>query len=127
MHVKIIGLESQAAGLFVTSSTQFGEFTARWMGEKPELGCTYHVEVEVPNIVTWEQEIRLSSEKMHFIRQEEDYILLNGELNAVEEDGVICIGLGASIFLVETEGVPSEIGNYVTCKVSEVQLFPIGR
>lgn len=124
IHVSNIR-EVQAGAATIIFDSPLGRAYGCWVGEVPDEGASYEVELEVPGVLTWGAEI---AETMagESIFEEGGRVCLIGCVQSLGADGVAAIRLGNDIVLVEIAGVPSTVPRRVIVRVPQINLFDAG-
>jgi hypothetical protein len=106
MRVQVIKiLSDHPKEPLVEFQSPYGIGRAIWAESVPELFQDYNVEYEIPETLVWgETIVRMDKETMA-ITYEENVLLLYGQLEHVDEDGLGIVRLGESTILVEIEAL----------------------
>ena len=124
MRVKVIEAINQSQGLQVNFSTEYGNATALWSGNEPQISKEYFVELEVPGVLYWQKDITVSEEECG-IALKSGMVHLVGLFESIEDDGYTVIRLGDSIISIETQGEPPETGNNVKLTTNNLLLYEV--
>lgn len=122
LHVNKV-TEAQANSAMVSFSSALGNASARWMGLPPIVGNEYEVEIDVPGILKWGDEISESLTPVESIFEEGGQVCIVGQLKSIDEDGVAAIQFSNDIVLVEVNSTPGSVPSHVLIKIPHLQLF----
>lgn len=126
MRIRVSEVLSAGANPRVRFVMAFGASVALWHGEPPEQR-EYDVELEVPETLEWGRTILcVDAAAQPAISTVEAGVRICGTLDSVDEDGVIAVRLGPSIFLVETIGEMPAVGSRICLTTEGLELFPVG-
>jgi hypothetical protein len=102
----------------ITFSTQYGKANAIWEEELPQVGCEYHVEIEIVDTIIWGNNGFETKDKMYTISWENEIFFITGYLESVEEDGYSVLRLGESIipFVIDGKLPPADVYVQLQCK-----------
>jgi len=109
----------------VYGETCFGSVYVRWMSEKPEVGKTYHVELDIADHLIWCKDITLASSNNYSITYDETSIFLFGVIDSVEDDGFSALRIGSCIIPLITQGTAFEIGSHVRVSVTSISAYVV--
>ncbi len=124
MQIKIMKLSQCDAERFqIEFASKYGTAKGIWRGVKPEIGKSYSVELDIPQILCWGTDIVESDLKEPKIRCEKDKVLINAQIERLENDGCLAARLGESIFLVETQGIPYTQGTFIKMQPDQILLY----
>jgi hypothetical protein len=115
---------NQSQGLQVNFSTEYGNATALWSGNEPQISKEYFVELEVPGVLYWQKDITVSEEECGFALKS-GMVHLIGLFESIEDDGYTVIRLGDSIISIETQGEPPETGSKVKLTTNNLLLYEV--
>jgi hypothetical protein len=101
----------------IHGSTCFGKINVIWEGDKPEIGKTYHVELDIDGVYVWGQDIVSSDDDIS--------IICNGILESIDDDGYAVLRMGDYIIPFLTKGDSFEIGSKINVHVKLVSAYPI--
>lgn len=124
MRVIINEVISQTQGYQVNFSTEYGNATALWRGNEPEVNNEYFVEIEVPGVLFWQKDIAVKDEKC-IILLENSIVHIVALFESIEDDGYTVLRLGDSIISIETQGEPPNIGDNVEFTTDNLVLYEI--
>lgn len=124
MRVKVMEAINQSQGLQVNFSTEYGNATALWSGNEPQISKEYFVELEVPGVLYWQKDITVS-EEVCGIALKSGMVHLVGLFESIEDDGYTVIRLGDSIISIETQGEPPETGSNVKLTTNNLLLYEV--
>lgn len=114
--------EAQAAVQFDSS---WGSAPATWMGEAPEVGNEYDVEIEVPSALNWGEDIYESLKSGVGIFESDGRACLTCHLDSIDENEVATILFGDDVLLIEVKGMPTPHPALVLLKPAILHLFNI--
>jgi hypothetical protein len=125
MRVVIKNYEASNKETKVVFSSVYGEGIALWQGANPDEGITYDVEVEIPNVLEWGKDIHeTNTNDLYSIKISNKLVCFEGKLESVsEEDGCCVVRIGESIILLETKGIPSEVGSFLRFETENVVFY----
>jgi len=106
----------------VCFNSEVGTAEAIWMGDLPDAGKDYYVEIAINNCLVWGDDIVVTESLVHRITQSESGITLVATLESIDSDESAVLRLGSSIVLIETEGTPPPVGTAVQVRLSELIL-----
>jgi hypothetical protein len=124
MRVKVMEAINQTQGCQVNFSTEYGNATALWSGNEPQINKEYFVELEVSGVLGWQKDINVSEEKCG-ISLDSGTVHLVGLFESIEDDGYTVIRLGDSIISIETQGEPPDIGSNVKLTTNNLLLYEV--
>ena len=107
---------------FVSS---YGKGRAIWNGKKPSIKTIYDIEIEIPQVLCWGMDIVKSGQNEFSIIEEKEYIILVGKLDSIEEDGCTMFKLEDDTIILETQGVPFNVGDFVKIRVSHIIFYDV--
>ncbi|PZS09246.1 MAG: hypothetical protein DLM55_06790 [Acidimicrobiales bacterium] len=104
----------------------YGFFTADWHGEKPSLGTSHSVEIDVNDLLLWGRDLRVADTPAQEIADDEDMVRISGRIESFDSDDVLTLLVDNSLIMVETEGDPplGAIGRYATLRSAKITLYP---
>jgi hypothetical protein len=105
---------------------EVGTAEAKWMGDLPDVGSDYYVEIAINKCLVWGDDIIATESLPHRITQSEVGITLEATLESIDSDGFAVIRLGITLVLIETEGTPPPVGTAVQVRLGELLLSDIG-
>jgi hypothetical protein len=111
--------------LLVDFRSHIGECKAIWVGQKPILGNSYDIEIDVVDKLLWGENILLYNGETFKIQYKDDHISLVGKLIAVEEKGCAVTKLDNDIMLLETFGEPFEVGRFIEILPHKIVAYEI--
>lgn len=109
--------------IFVDFSSDFGSSCAVWAGEKPVLGSSYDVEIDIDDDLVWGEDIVTTSKSTCMVSSSENKLCLVAKVISSESDGCLSVALGNSVLLLDVEGLPDDISGVIECNASEVKLY----
>jgi hypothetical protein len=107
----------------VVFSSHYGKCIALWEGLAPNRNSYYDVELEIPEILVWGKDIKKAKVTSYNIMSKNGISYFVGKLESADEDGCSVVRIGDSIVLLETEGIPLEIGAYVSFNSKKATLY----
>jgi hypothetical protein len=110
----------------VRFDSEIGTAEAKWMGDLPDVGSDYYVEIAINKCLVWGDDIIATESLPHRITQSEVGITLEAILESIDSDGFAVIRLGITLVLIETEGTPPPVGTAVQVRLGELHLSDIG-
>ncbi|HRQ40737.1 MAG TPA: hypothetical protein PLD25_22705 [Chloroflexota bacterium] len=128
MHIQItdVLIDQESGLMMVEFSNPFGVAVGEWRGETPPERFSHHrVEIETANHLTWGQDIVPAPDE-HFIIDYDlnQLVTLQGQLEAMQPDGVAYLRIGAALVTVKTSGEPLPLDSYVRANADKIILFP---
>jgi len=108
----------------VHGSTCFGNIIVIWKGNRPEIGKTYYVELDIDGVYVWGQDIVLSNENISIISNEES-TSLSGIFESIDDDGYSVLRMGDYIIPFLTKGISFEIGSEININAKLISAYPI--
>lgn len=109
--------------IFVDFSSDLGSSRAVWAGEKPVLGSSYDVEIDIDDDLVWGEDIVTASKSTCMVSSSENKFCLVAKVISSESDGCLSVALGNSVLLLDVEGLPGDISGVIECNASEVKLY----
>ena len=106
--------------------SEVGTSEAKWMGDLPNVGSDYYVEIAINNCLVWGDDIIVTEPVPHRIAQSEIGITLDATLESIDSDGSAVLRLGATLVLIQTDGSPPSVGSAVQVRLGELFLSDIG-
>ena len=107
-------------------STEFGSAVAFWEGDKLEMDCCCHVEVDINDTLVWDKDITQNTDNGDFtIREENHYICITGDLESVDDDGYSILRFGESIIPFMATGEHFQIGTGIKIITKSISLSPV--
>jgi hypothetical protein len=110
----------------VRFDSEVGTAQAKWMGDLPDVGSDYYVEIAINNCLVWGDDIIVTEFLPHRITQSEAGIALEATIESIDSDGSAVLRLGTTLVLIETEGTPPPIGTAVQVRLGELLLSDMG-
>jgi len=110
---------------FVRGTTVFGDIDVIWEGEIPDIGKTYDVELDVDEVLKWEQDIYLTCSESYTITREGKYTVLCGTLESFDSDGYAVLRIGDYIIPFLTEGNPFNLNSRIKIRAKSIKASPI--
>ncbi len=126
MRVQVIKiLSDHPKEPLVEFQSPYGIGRAIWAESVPELFQDYNVEYEIPETLVWGETIVRMDEETMAITYEENVLLLYGQLEHVDEDGLGIVRLGESTILVEIEALEKgfPLNSYVRLFLKQAVLY----
>ncbi|HDT6507603.1 TPA: hypothetical protein QFV83_000888 [Klebsiella aerogenes] len=110
----------------VMFTSLLGNGVAIWVGELPQIGGCYHVELEVNDVFEWGENIDYVKEETSIIRMIEDELLFIAQVLSYEDDGVLTVSIGGEIIFLDVNP-PPDISDYVSfsTSINNVSLYPV--
>lgn len=105
---------------FVTS---IGSGKGVWRGSFFKGIGHYHAEFDFEEDLCWGINICEADLKISYIKNENDYTIIQGQLESIDTDGSLAIRLGNSIVLCNAMGVPSLPGMYLKIKTKKISIY----
>jgi len=96
-----------------------------WEGEKPEIGETYIIELEVEGVFDWGIDITLSRNSKDSISNEGQYYSLNGVFESVDDDGYAVLRMGDYIIPFIAQGRSFIEGSRVSLRTNAISAYPV--
>ncbi len=109
-------------GIAVECRTEFGSWRALWVGEKPVLGNMYDIEIDIPSIFAWGNDIVLCEQRTFEMKENEQTVSLIGMVDSVE-DTLFSLKLGKDSISIEAEGMPFNQGAWVEIIVKYLAVY----
>lgn len=128
MRVQVIKiLSDHPKEPLVEFQSPYGIGRAIWAESVPELFQDYDVEYEIPETLVWGQTIMQMAEEKIAVTYEESALLLYGQLEHVDQDGLGIVRLGESIILIEIEALEKgfPLNSFVRLSSKQVVLYMI--
>ena len=107
----------------VIFASQYGKGMAFWDGESPKINTYYWAEIEIPELLEWDIDIKTEKSTAYMIGIQREACYFTAKVESACEDGSCIIRIGDSIVVLETEGRPFENGTYISFSSKEVTLF----
>jgi hypothetical protein len=124
MLATITQCEQVAAQMVCTYQTPFGEFTAPWHGEEPQIGVDYYIEIEVTDLFMWDENVIISESVTPSIQQDDDTIIITGVLELLDADGFAALRLGSALVTFEVAHVSNvDLGTPLRLFAKDVSVF----
>jgi hypothetical protein len=124
MKVQIDEIIHGNSNIVVAFSSSFGSAKAYWDGDEPIAKSEYLVEVDVDNTLVWNKDILQHENNAYSIRLKNDFILISGYIDSIDEDGYTVLRIGDNIIPFLTTGAPFPIGTNVTLSTKTITLSP---
>lgn len=127
--IKNINIKNEAC--YVEFISNYGFAKALWQGEVPQIEISYDVEIEIPTILRWGDEIRLgaTNELKNMLTLKKDKIFICGVIESVDiiDDNKTCeIRVGDSLIIVDVEGIPDNmVGKTISITTENIVLYPV--
>ncbi len=104
----------------------FGWFTAHWRGDRPVVGSTHNVELEVEDPVLWGHDLEVGSGEVNEIVDEAGCVRISARVESLNEDDGLVLDIGGPSFIVDTLGDPplDLVGRYATLRSRHIALYP---
>lgn len=123
IHVQKVDRERRR----VRFASGLGMGEAGWMGELPEEGGEYHVELAIDERLVWGDSIVVVEPPgPHRIAEDGAGVTLDATLEAIDDEGAATLRLGPSLVLIETEGTPPAVGATVRVRLGDLALADTG-
>lgn len=128
MHIQITDVlfDQETDLVMVEFSNPFGVGVGEWRGQTaPERYGHHHVEIETANRLTWGQDIVPAPDE-HFIIDYDlnQLVTLQGQLEAIQPDGVVYLRIGAALVTLKTNGDPLPLDSFLRVHADKIILFP---
>lgn len=124
--MKIYVKECDSKRNYVRFDSEVGGAEAKWMGDLPDVGSDYYVEITINKCLVWGDDIIVTESLPHRITQSELGITLEATLESINSDGFAILRLGMTLVMIETEGTPPPVGTAVKIRLDELLLSDIG-
>lgn len=124
MRITINETSIKKNGYQVNFSTEYGNATALWNGNVPEVKKEYFAEIEIPGILCWQKDISTTDEKC-FILLENNIVHIVALLESIEDDGYTVLRLGDSIITIQTQGKHPNVGSNVKITTNNLLLYEV--
>lgn len=115
-------LTEKKDGITVECRTEFGSWRALWVGEKPVPGNMYDIEIDIPSILTWGNDIVLCEQRTFEMKENEKMVCLVGPVDSVE-DKLLSLKLGKDGIFIEAEGIPFNKGAWVEVTAKDLIVY----
>lgn len=115
-------LTEKKDGIAVECRTEFGSWRASWVGEKPVPGNMYDIEIDIPSILTWGNDIVLCEQRTFEMKENEKTISLIGLVDSVE-DNLFSLRLGKDSISIEVEGMSFNQGAWIEIIVKNLIIY----
>ena len=128
MKIKIIDIQFLKKNeIIVDFSSSIGEGRALWKSiDKVFKGKEIQVELDVPGILIFGQDIVWTDEQEEKIYVSNDLVIIRGKIEQIEWDNIITVRLGAWILLVEVEDKDKyELNKWIEIKTRELELTEV--
>ena len=125
MRIRVESLEQAGQVATVSFTCLVGSARARWMGGVPIVSVDYEVELEVPGILKWGEQIVETKQTRPAISQQAAQALIVGTLSAMRSEGVAEVRVGDDIILVEVDRIGGKVPCNVVIRTADLQLFDI--
>lgn len=109
----------------VTFSTKFGTGIGKWRGDIPVINNEYFVEIDIPQVLTWGEEITLIESSGCKLLNSEGIVYFVGKIESIEDDGCAFVRFDDILIVLETYGNPFSINSYIKFSVKEITLCEI--
>lgn len=109
----------------VTFLTQYGIGKGKWRGEVPVINNEYFVEIEIPQVLTWGEEITLADTNSCKLLTKESNLQIVGKLESIEDDGCAFVQFDDILIAFATEGNSFSIDTYIELSIREMILCEI--
>jgi hypothetical protein len=110
----------------VAFETAFGSGAGCWTAEPPTRGQSYHVEIDIEDVLEWGHQVRLGSDGV-LLSTEAGVVRIRARLDSVDGD-VVTLSVGGSLMTIEVTGVPdglqAEAVVEVVVEQRAIRLFP---
>lgn len=125
MRVIINEAINQAQSYQVSFSTEYGNATALWRGNEPQVNKEYFTEFEIPDVLYWQKDIAATEEVPSIILSENGIVHIVALLESIEDDGYAVLRLGDNIISIESQGEPSNVGNNVKLTTNNLLIYEV--
>ncbi len=125
MRVQINEIIHENSNIIVAFSSSFGCAKAYWDGEEPIANSEYQVEVDINNTLVWNKDVLRHENYECAIQLKNDFILISGCIDSIDEDGYTVLRIGDSIIPFLTTGDPFQVGTNITLSTGTITLSPI--
>lgn len=125
MRVQINEILQKNSNIVVAFSSRFGGAKAYWDGDEPIANREYHVEVDINNTLVWNKDVLQHENDECSIQLKNDFILISGCIDSIDEDGYTVLRIGDSIIPFLATGDPFQVGTNITLSTETITLSPI--
>ncbi len=108
----------------VMCKTDYGIITLKWNGSAPYIGSAYEIEIDVPSILQWDVDIRLTNERIAFYSTEKETIIV-GDIVEIGDDGYTVVQVGRSLISVIVNNLSSPANSRVKIITNDVMAYPV--
>lgn len=109
----------------LTVESRYGTFNVIWDGELPEIGEKLKVELDIDKHLTWNIDIFLAEDTTHQIKQIQQNIVIQGNLEETSSDGFTVLRLKNSIIIFIAEGTAFPINSIIRVKIRNIKAYPV--
>ena len=102
-----------------------GDVFVNWVGDKPEIGNVYEIELDIDGILIWGKDVTLSNDVSFSIEFNENFTFLYGILESVDSDGYAVLRMDDSIISFLTQGDPFDIGSSIKISTGLISAYPV--
>lgn len=125
MKVQINEIIHENPNIIVAFSSSFGGAKAYWDGDEPIANSEYQVEVDINNTLVWNKDVLQHENYECSIQLKNDFILISGCIDSIDEDGYTVLRIGDSIIPFLATGDPFQVGTNITLSTETITLSPI--
>lgn len=125
MRIQINEIIHENSNIIVAFSSRFGGAKAYWDGDEPIADSEYQVEVDINNTLVWNKDVLRHENYKCSIQLKNDFILISGFIDSIDEDGYTVLRIGDSIIPFLTTGEPFQVGTNITLSTGTITLSPI--
>jgi hypothetical protein len=124
MKIKVLEINKHGNDeILVTFSSPYGSAHGFWMEQNPEINKSYHVELDIPQTLFWEKDIKEAEFNECKIGGENDNIFICAMFDSFD-DHCLTIRFGESIILIDTEGDPNMNSKFLTICFRKINIYP---
>ncbi len=125
MKIIVKEVYKEENSFYVNFSTDFGTAIGKWRGDIPVINNEYFVEIEIPHVLTWGEDITLAKSSGYKLLTSEGIVQLIGKFESIEEDGCTFVRFDDILIAFATDGNPFSIDSYIKFLVKELILCEI--
>jgi hypothetical protein len=124
MEIEIIDIaEKNVEEYSVSFQSPFGSISAIWLGEAPEVGERYAVELEIGDMLAWGVDITLREDREYYIFERDGQKYFRGRIYHMDASGLLMLKIGTSLLMVSTTGEPLARSGCVEVKATNVYVY----
>jgi hypothetical protein len=112
-------------GYIVRFDSHYGVAEGKWVGTEPKLNSEYYIEIDIPGLLEWGNQVIPIKENISQITSSKNRIYLSGILESVFDDGFAVLKIGDNIVAFELTGENYTTGTYVRIETDSISLFDI--